>query len=391
MTATRGRIVLVVAVGTVVLLCALIGIRARAAREASGPQPGSTFAPDTRQSGPATGTRPVGGAAESRRTVASVAPGTEVTGLAFGSQDDGYTLLAKCAPGEFGKRHCSSTLLVTLDGGLSWIERTLPEYGDAELTLAVAGARTVGLGVTGTWWYVSVDEGRTFQRRPYAPLPYELRPGDFGLVCPDPLVRGGCEGPLVEYRPDGVRPVTTGPPLPGPPSDVVVTGTTLWTAGTAGGRAYVATSLDRGTTWQRRDPPPAPGPVTGARLTASADGTDVWLSATVDGGSIALWQFDPSGIWRPVVPVGPVPRLFQLVALGGGVLAATGVDGFGYLTAGGTRWIQSRQGVLRRVSAFTLLGDGTLLVHADEGTVWIGIGAGLDRRWIDVTVLAPTG
>jgi hypothetical protein len=317
----------------------------------------------------------------------------EVSGIAFGSQDNGYALLARCGPGEVGGRHRASALVVSLDGALSWIERSLPEHGDAELTLVVADEGTVGLGAGKDAWYLSRDRGRTFERRPYAPIPYELRPAEFGLACPDPLARGGCEGPLVEYRADGPHRFNVEPPLPRLAFDVALVGTTLFATTTADlGKLYVAVSLDRGLTWQRRDPPPVVGSASEPHLTWSLDGKEVWLSAVLDNATTALWQFDPATVgWRPVVPDGFRPKLDEVSALGGGLLVAVGPNGLGYLTAGGTRWSRPRQGLFNNLEAVIVLRDGTLMAHSSTGDTWLGVGSGVDRVWVDVTVVAPSG
>lgn len=393
MKATRGQVGVIVAVSTVLTLCAALEIRSRSHHDGAQPQATATSTETAEGTAPETASpRPFGGPVESRRTTAPVAPGMAVIGLAFGSQDSGYALLARCGPGEYGKRRCDSMLMATLDGGLSWIERSLPEHGDAELILAVADDRTIGLGAADDAWYVSLDQGRSFQRRPYSPIPYELRPGEFGLLCPDPLARGGCEGPLVEYRRDGPHRFNAEPPLPRLSTDVALAGTTLWAVTADAGKAYAAQSLDRGTTWQRRDPPAAAGVVSDARLTSSPDGKEAWLSAVLDGTATALWQFDPAGAaWRLVPPTGPRPKVNDVAALGGGVLAAVAPEGFGFLLTGGTRWVRPRQSVFNRVASLRLLRDGTLMARGGSGDTWLGVGSGIDRHWVDVTLLAPQG
>jgi hypothetical protein len=388
MQATRGQVVAAVAVGAVVVLCVALGIRSRddSTGTRGGPPSARTNAPQEQASPGVSGTA----FTESRRTLAPVGSGMEVTALAFGTQDNGYALLARCGPGTVGSRHCDSVLVTTLDGGLSWIERQLPTHGDAELTLVVRGERTVAVGATGAAWYVSVNQGRTWELRPAGPLPYELRPAEFGVICPDPLVRGGCEGPLVEYRPEGPKRFNTEPPLPRLAFDVALVGTALWAVTADAGKVYAAVSLDRGSTWQRRDPSPAAGVMVRPRLTASPDGKEIWISAEQDAGTTALWRYDTVlGTWLVAPPANPRPRLSDVIAVGANRLAAVADNGFGYVVDDGTRWALARQGLFNRFVGLALLTDGTLMARTDNGEIWLGVGTGSDRHWIDVTVLAP--
>src|SRR6266542_4143553 len=332
MQAARARVVAAVAVVAVVVLCVAFGIRSRERTDDRGGPSTASRTPEGQPTGPRGSS---GGLSESRRTPAPVGTGMAVTRLAFGSQDNGYALLARCEQGEIGKRKCASALVATLDGGLSWIERPLPEHQDAELILVVHDEHTLGLGAADQAWYVSLNQGRSWERRPFGPVPYELRPAEFGVLCPNPLAPHGCEGPLVEYRPEGLRRFNSEPPLPRLAYDATLAGTTLWAVTADAGKVYAAMSVDRGHTWQRRDPPAPTSVVVEHRLAALTYG------------------------------------------------------GFGYVLDDGAQWARARQALFGRFIALSQLPDGTFQAYAENGDVWLGVGSGTDRHWIDVTVVPP--
>ncbi len=387
MQAARARVVAAVAVVAVVVLCVAFGIRSRERTDGRGGPSTASRTPEGQPTGPRGSS---GGLTESRRTPAPVGTGMAVTRLAFGSQDNGYALLARCEQGEIGKRKCASALVATLDGGLSWIERPLPEHQDAELILVVHDEHTLGLGAADQAWYVSLNQGRSWERRPFGPVPYELRPAEFGVLCPNPLAPHGCEGPLVEYRPEGLRRFNSEPPLPRLAYDATLAGTTLWAVTADAGKVYAAMSVDRGHTWQRRDPPAPTSVVVEPRLSASLDGKDVWISGKQANETTALWRYDAAaGAWSLAAPTTPPPRLFDVIALSEHRLAALTYGGFGYVLDDGAQWARARQALFGRFIALSQLPDGTFQAYAENGDVWLGVGSGTDRHWIDVTVVPP--
>ncbi|HET8661848.1 MAG TPA: hypothetical protein VFM55_22985, partial [Micromonosporaceae bacterium] len=151
-----------------------------------------------------------------------------------------------------------------------------------------------------------------------------------------------------------------------------------------------------GRSWQRRDlPGPDGGPVSRVELRVSPDGRDVWLLGFGAAGRLEfprLWLHGPGG-WRVRHAGDPAPVAHAYAAAGGQALVVAGpgglgVVGDGYATFGD--W-PSATGYVRT------LPDGALVAAADTtGTdttgggerLWLGVGRGTNRRWIEIIVRA---
>ncbi|HET8684655.1 MAG TPA: hypothetical protein VFM54_22710, partial [Micromonosporaceae bacterium] len=296
---------------------------------------------------------------------------------------------------------CPAALAATVDGGLTWQSRQHPRPVAPGQQLYVGGARLVLLHADPYGWYVSTDAGLTFAFRPgSAPPPeYATVAGRYGVWC-EPAPCRVVEG----YPPGGGRrPVPAQPDLPGELVTVAQAGAhELWAVSVAQGRAYPAVSLDQGRSWQRRDlPGPVGGssgspdgrPVSRVELRVSPDGRDVWLLGFGPAARLEfprLWLHGPGG-WRVRHAGDPAPVAHAFAAAGGQALVVAGpgglgVVGDGYATFGD--W-PSATGYVRA------LPDGALVAAADTtgtdttGTgerLWLGVGRGTDRRWIEVIV-----
>jgi hypothetical protein len=359
----------------------------------------STAGPST--AGPSTAGSPgTGSTALEERSVTAPPDITMSTlRMSFGSADTGYGLFSQCDNGS--PRRCTSALLVTLDGGQSWVVRQLPEHGESALWMQVVDASTIVLfadDTTGTAW-VSHDSARTFQRRPRFPPPAETVPDGWAAGCPEKE----CVPQVYEYRSDGPHRLATQPPLRSPLQFVRFDGARLWAGAISpNGVPELVVSGDRGRTWKPSDPLVRTG-VGSMEVTVSPERRDVWLVQRTDNG-LALARFDPAagtgrGAWRPVPPPDEARGGIAAVALGNGELAVTTYNSLGYLVAGGTRWLSPPpERMPGRIFGIGMLRDGTVeavLSEQDDGGnalldiggVLLGVGAGTNRHWIHVKLV----
>jgi len=399
MVAARGRVGLVAGLAVLGVLVAL-AVRSCGERRPGAQPPAPQVVAPSPSGGPATpSTGPSGGPSVEQRS-ASVPLGLAMPELrmVFGSADVGYGLLSQCE--NDAPRRCRSALLVTLDGGQSWVERQLPEHGEAPLWIKVVDATTIGLfaddGPAAAW--LSRDTGRTFQRRPRFPPPAETVPDGWVADC----LGLDCARQVYEYRADGPHRLTTQPPLHSPLRLLKFDGTRLWAGAVApDGRPELAVSRDRGNSWKRSDPPVAALRIGDIEITVSPDGRDVWLvQRTTSGESAMLARFDPAAaVWRPVRLPDEAGDVIAAAALGNGELAATTFNTVGYLVAGGTRWVSPQDMGIHAVT-IGLLSDGTLAVTFiaiatetngnplyDAQSVLLGVGGGTSRQWIQVRLV----
>lgn len=338
-----------------------------------------------------------------RRAAAPVPRGLAPHTLEFADVDHGYALYQHCDPdasaspdaGGAAPLVCTAALAATLDGGQSWVARTLPVARSRGFQLYVVDAQTVVLAAAPNAWYVSHNAARTFTASPAGirPVEYDLLAGPVAARCP-----AGADDcahrSVVRVGPAGRAPLVTQPGLPG---ELVAAREgadgRIWAVALQAGVAYPALSRDQGRTWVRGGPL-APGGrrVDHALLLLSADGADAWVVLLTVDGFPALWWWDQAGgRWRPGEAAGrPEPASGAGVSVapaGHGVLAMVVNGRLGYVADGGAHWLWER--TLRLASSVHALADGTLAVPTSVGLeLWLGIGAGQVRQWRHILLVS---
>ncbi|GAA0808673.1 hypothetical protein [Spirilliplanes yamanashiensis] len=297
----------------------------------------------------------------------------------FADAARGAALFTRCRPAG-----CAARLLVTADGGRTWQERDhpLPQADNQQLHVGAGGA--VLLLAEPVAWFLSGDAGRTFRRIPYDPAgpPVEYRRllGEYQVCC------DGDERPRIVRYPGGggAQPVPAAPPLPGRVGAVAARpgAAELWAAALDAGSPGAAVSRDQGRTWTGTALPGAAGGLVRLRLLVSANGADVWLLGEREDRTRfpTVWRWEGAG-WRQLLANGHPDGYLSAVAIGDGLLAVTGPGGGGLA---GERWTPTdwpANGWIR------LLPDGTLEVaDSRDGSVWLGAGDGVDRRWAQLVL-----
>ncbi|MFB9234799.1 hypothetical protein ACFFWC_04500 [Plantactinospora siamensis] len=302
----------------------------------------------------------------------------------FTDAETGYVLFSRCYATSLGAEpggtppppECPGVLLRTLDGGRHWTSLPLPRATAANFQLFARDDRLV-LVAEPHGWYASTDRGSTFShpsaRTDPPPAAYFMVQGRFQVCCD----RDRRPPAVLEWAADRARPLARQPDVPGL-AEVAYANGRLVATGVRDGRPYAAISPDDGRTW-RSTPVPAPGGRLG-RLEPQVDGGDAWLVGwPADNRQFpTLWRL-VGDAWRPESAAGHPDLAYAVTAIGDGVLAVQGSAGAGVVVAG-----RYRRAAWPAVGDLTLLADGALCVvtEAYPRTIWLGRGAGVDRRWV---------
>jgi len=319
-----------------------------------------------------------------RRATAPVPAGFPVTDLEFVDADQGYALFQRCdQPGA-----CRVALVVTLDGGNSWIERPLPFTPQSRVALRVGPGTLLLLRAEPIGWFVSRDSGRTFEQRPLQPPPLEanLTGPRYVHRCPSSNPACPAPRPVLAIGGDGVEAVRTAFPPVGDLTGLQADGggTKLWAVGRHAGTVLVAVSADQGRSWIPAGAIPLGPSILGDPpiLAVSSSGADVWLAGNGYGFRRAA-----DGRWSPVPAMKDATDLRSAVALGHDVLLLAGTRGASTVT--GDRWVPDAP---PEVAALRDLGGGVVqgyLASGSADTVWLCRCDSPDRQWIRVAVMAP--
>jgi hypothetical protein len=266
--------------------------------------------------------------------VAQIGPGGGASpGAAGGTIDDKWGVLAgdldhlyapyqRCDP----RGYCSGPeLLVSADQGHTWHPGAQPTVPDGWAMMAVRtlGPQTLVItGFTAPKYLVSTDGGSSWRVAEPGPSvatvpdgwrPLSLEPvigkgggvpSDYTLIVGDPVT--GALAPLTSHLRIGVAAL----------ADSVPDATGLWASGSAvdpdTGRQVVATSQDRGATWQSAPIGPA-GPVD-LRILGYAHGTVYAALHSRSGGPVQLYASTDKGLtWQTVTMTTPAPANANLL------------------------------------------------------------------------------
>jgi hypothetical protein len=298
--------------------------------------------------------------------------------MEFVDQHRGYALFTHCGlGGPGGTTSCEARLLATVDGGLSWRLLDHPHPVAVNHQLYATDTRIALLADPHGWW-VSPDVGATFTHMPGgADVPPAYR-SIFGRYQVEGYRR---DARLVLVVGAVVAPLRAQPPVPRL-SAVAEDPNRLYAAGLDAGRPSAAVSGDDGRTW-RATPVPVPAePLVNVRLLVSVGhNADAWLVGDTNRTRFpTIWQYDGAG-WEAVAATGHPDRYFSVAAAGEGVLLFTGPSGAGVVADGEYRvsdWPVAHADMRR-------LADGTLVGRVGDD-IYLGIGNGLQRRWISVVL-----
>jgi hypothetical protein len=301
--------------------------------------------------------------------------------LTFVDSTRGYALYNRCGESA-GKPACEAALAATVDGGRTWSVRRHPQPTGANHQMVVSDNGAVMLLADPYGWYLSRDSGLTFRHTG----PPETPPEDYFTASGGFQIwnSGNAPSRVVVYVDGNRQDLAVQPPLANGPTDVKYDGTgRLWVAGVEDGKAAVALSRDGGRTWQRQA---VPGPYTGlvsAWLEVSAFGGDVWLLASTGPPAFpTLWRFDGAG-WVVRTAVGHPAAMLSIAAVGSGALAVALPDAAGLVDYKYWETDWPLAGTRLKV-----LADGALMAsERPPGTVYLGLGHGLDRQWVQVSVM----
>jgi hypothetical protein len=304
------------------------------------------IAPAGCQSPPASSvSAPLSQQVEVRRSQLDAPAGYNVQTVEFADASHGFAELVTRQP--VATDRYGSALFSTVDGGLTWHPLADPRQPSSSPQLYTVDNRTVVLLAEPYGWYVSIDAGASFERRPSDPAPSEL----------DALDALGA----------GSHPLACEPACDPPPAH-------------PGGSPYRV------------------------EVSASPDGHDVWLvgylsSAGAGVGSVApsrrkdvgvplLW-LRVGGRWVPKGVIGaPTPTLdvYSVTPIGGGLAAVAGSHASFFLVDAAWHPVD----LSPRPEWVSTLRDGTVFAIAPTNrTYYLGTRTGSTVRWVQVALDTP--
>jgi hypothetical protein len=367
--------------------CSLVG-DIRRPPPAPGPTITQESAPPVARSRPAR--------AQTRTVRVPVPAGYDRQNVDFADRSNGAALFTRCGvddPATASRNSCTARLFVTADGGGSWRERKHPQTVAHNQQLYVGADRSLVLLAEPNAWYVSTLGGGSFTRVPYSatdvPAAYRAMSGPVQVCCD-----GSAAPKVVRYANGRATQVPTAPPLPGDVRTALQRGRDqMWAASLDAGRPSAAISTDGGRTWRATS---VPGDVSGLQvldlrvsvyvpegLGAQPRYDDLWLLGAREDRTRfpTVWRCRPE-CWSLVPAVGQPADAIAAAPAGDGLLAVTTASGTGLL---GERWTPTDWpvGWIRQLT------DGTLQVTEQDGTVWLGVGKGADRGWIELVLRQP--
>jgi hypothetical protein len=325
-----------------------------------------------------------------RQSVVAVPKGTTPRAVEFADADTGYALFSTCVSG----LACQVGLVITLDGGQSWVARKVPFDNATEVEMRLGRGNVLLLRTVPGGWYVSRDTGHTFQQYPLIPAPLEvnLTEPQFSVGCLDGTVDCAARQPM-EVTDDGKRVA-----LPGRPAGnhrftslVAQADGKLWltaqaveTTSSAPPTITVSvwSSTDHGRTWRAEGAARLPQQSgVEPHVVVAPDGSDVWLAANQYAA-----RRSATGAWVEASVMREVAEVYSAEVLTGGILLVA--SGQGVWTVEGERRNRDPGGRLvfrlRRLSETTILGYPA----QQSGEVWLCGVKDKNCEWSRVAVAA---
>ncbi|MGI5246249.1 hypothetical protein [Dactylosporangium sp. CA-139066] len=313
-----------------------------------------------------------------RQNVVPVPKGTSPRGVEFADPNTGYALFSNCVAGQA----CQAGLVLTLDGGSSWVERKLPFDNALDVDMHLGRGNVLVIKAAPDGYFVSKDTGRTWDRRPLTPAPAELNLADpqYSVGCQDTAASGCADAQPWIVGDDGVR-----RPLPARPSGALrylgltaAASGTLWlTAQPTGGAATpgagtaitVWSSADKGRTWQPQGAAHATDANATVKPVVAPDGSDVWLVGPRFGARRQPGTTGSGSTWLEATAMREVAELFSAEVLPGGAVLIASSQGVWVLD----QQQRTRDPGARLIFRLKRLDDTTILGYPAQqsGEVWL--------------------
>jgi hypothetical protein len=328
-----------------------------------------------------------------RQNVVPVPKGTSPRGVEFADPNTGYALFTSCVAGQA----CQVGLVLTLDGGSSWVERKLPFADAIDVDMHLGRGNVLIIKAAPAGYFVSKDTGRTFEKRPLTPAPVELN-------LADPQFSVGCQDTSASGCPD-VQPWIVGDdaarhPLPARPAGAnkylgltASANGTLWlTAQPAGGAATPAagttinvwSSTDKGRSWQAQGTAHATEPNAVVKPVVSPDGADVWLVGPRFAARRQPGTAGAGSAWQEATAMREVAELFSAEVLPGGAVLIASSQGVWVLD----QQQRTRDPGARLIFRLRRLDDTTILGYPAQqsGEIWLCAVKSKACEWSHVAV-----
>jgi hypothetical protein len=313
-----------------------------------------------------------------RQNVVPVPKGTSPRGVEFADPNTGYALFTSCVAGQ----PCQVGLVLTLDGGGSWVERQLPFTDALDVDMHLGRGNVLVIKAAPAGYFVSKDTGRTFDKRPLTPPPVELNLADpqYSVGCQDIAASGCPDAQPWIIADDGAR-----QPLPSRPSGsfkylglTASANGTLWlTAQPTGGAATPApgttinvwSSADKGRTWQAQGTAHSTDQNVTVKPVVSPSGDDVWLVGAHFAARRQPGTTGASSSWQEATGMREVTELFSAEVLPGGAVLIASSQGVWVLDQQQRTRDQGARQIfrLRRLDETTILGYPA----QQSGEVWL--------------------
>ncbi|MET7418058.1 sialidase family protein [Dactylosporangium sp. NPDC005555] len=308
-----------------------------------------------------------------RVSVVQVPKGTSPRAVEFADADTGYALFSSCVSG----LACQVGLVITLDGGQSWVPRKVPFDDATEVEMRLGRGNVLLLRTVPGGWYISRDTGHTFKQFPILPAPPELNLTEprFSIGCLDGSVDCAARRPM-EVTDEGKRVALPSQPagnqrftslVAQPDGKLWLTAQAVETSGSASPTITVSvwSSVDHGRAWRAEGSARLPQHSgVEPHVVVAPDGSDVWLAANQFAA-----RRNAGGAWVEATAMREIADVYSAEVLPGGTLLAA--TGQGVLMVDEDRRARDQGG--RLVFRLRRLSDTMILGYPAQqsGEVWL--------------------